>query len=412
MTKRATHQTTKVAAVQAFAVQNPPPSFGGTYFTLVKVTADDGTIGWGEAYGATFGPAVMTAAIEDLAAQFLVGHDPMHVESFWRRCYGRGFTQRPDVTLMAATSALEMACWDITGKRLGLPVHALLGGKVHESLRTYTYLYPEPGDRSDVYLDPELAAQRALQEVERGFTAVKFDPAGPYTVMGGHQPSLDRTELCVEFLAATRRAVGTRADLLFGTHGQFTPSGATRLAQRLEPHDPLWFEEPVPPDDVTGMATVARSTSIPIAAGERLTTRYEFARVLEQRAAGILQLNAGRCGGIAEGRKIASMAEAFGAQIAPHCYNGPVGLAANATIAAVSPNFLILETIRDCGGFHAELLEEPHDWRNGRLHLSDRPGLGVEVNETVLMAHLYTGSTLHLSMAPDSIDVADTFRRA
>ena len=400
----------RVEAVEAFAVENPPPAFGGTYFTLVKVTADDGTVGWGEAYGATFRPRVMTAAIEDLAHQFLIGHDPMHIESFWRRCYGRGFTQRPDVTVMAATSALEMACWDLTGKRLNQPVHALLGGRVHESLRTYTYLYPEPGDSTEVYLDPVLAADRALFEVDRGFTAVKFDPAGPYTAMGGHQPSLDRAELSAEFLERIRGAVGTRADLLFGTHGQFTPSGATRLARRLEPFDPLWFEEPVPPDDVEGMATVARSTSIPVAAGERLTTRYEFARVLERRAAGILQLNAGRCGGISEGRKIATMAEAFGAQIAPHCYNGPVGLAANAAIASVSPNFLILETIRDCGGFHAELLIEPHDWRDGRLYLSDRPGLGIEVDEAVVRANPYSGDGLHLSMAPNPIDVADTYQ--
>jgi galactonate dehydratase len=169
----------RVAEVEAFAVANPPPSFGGTYFTLVKVTADDGTVGWGEAYGATFRPRVMIAAIEDLADQFLIGHDPMHIESFWRRCYGRGFTQRPDVTVMAATSALEMACWDLTGKRLGQPVHALLGGRVHESLRTYTYLYPEPGDQTDVYLDPVLAAERALRRGRARVHGRQVRPGGP-----------------------------------------------------------------------------------------------------------------------------------------------------------------------------------------------------------------------------------------
>jgi L-alanine-DL-glutamate epimerase-like enolase superfamily enzyme len=397
----------KIAEVETFVVANPPPSFGGTYFVLVRLTTDDGIVGWGEAYAATFRPSVIAAAIEDLADQYLVGEDPFLIERFWRRAYGRGFTQRPDATLMACTSALEMACWDINGKALGRPVRDLLGGTVHESLRVYTYLYPEPGDQTDVYVDPDLAAERALFEVERGFTAVKFDPAGPYTAMGGHQPSMARLDVSERFVARIRDAVGDRADLLFGTHGQFTPTGAKRLARRLESFDPLWFEEPVPPDDIPGMAEVAQATSIPIATGERLTTRFEFARVLEQRAAGILQINVARCGGIAEGRKIASMAEAFGAQIAPHCYNGPIGLAANAAVAAVSPNFLILESIRESTDFHADLLVRPHRVEGGRLILSDEPGLGVEVDVDVARAHRYTGDQLHLSMADTPSDEVD-----
>lgn len=401
----------KVAEVETFVVANPPPSFGGAYFVFVKVVTDDATVGWGEAYSATFRPEVITAAIEDLARQYLVGEDPFRIERFWRRSYGRGFTQRPDVTLQAAMSALEMACFDIMGKSLGRPVTDLLGGRVHDSLRLYTYLYPEPGDPADVYSDPTLAARRALEEVERGFTAIKFDPAGPYTVMGGHQPSLERLELSERFVAEIRSAVGTRADVLFGTHGQFTPSGAIRLARRLERYDPLWFEEPVPPDDIPGLGLVARSTTIPVATGERLTTKYEFARVLEARAAGIVQLNVARCGGVLEAKKIAALAEAFGAQIAPHCYNGPIGFAANAAIAAVSPNFLVLESIREMGGFHAQLLVEPLEIRRGRLMVSDRPGLGVAIDEEVARAHPYTGDGLHLSMADDPIDIADPLTR-
>ena len=262
-------------------------------------------------------------------------------------------------------SALEIACWDIVGKAADQPVYELLGGRVHERLRTYTYLYPQPDDRADVYADADLAAVRAVEEVERGFTAVKFDPAGPYTAMGGHQPSLRRLDRCEAFVRTIRDAVGDRADLLFGTHGQFTHSGAIRLARRLEPYDPLWFEEPVPPDDVAGMALVAAQTTIPVATGERLTTAGEFARVLEARAASIIQCNVARAGGILEGKKIAALAETFGAQIAPHCYNGPVGLAANIQLATCSPNFLILESIQDAGGFHAGLLREPLAWDDG-----------------------------------------------
>ena len=156
-------------------------------------------------------------------------------------------------------------------------------------------------------------------------------------------PTSNRLELSERFVKRIREAVGTKADLLFGTHGQFTTSGAIRLARRLEPYDPLWFEEPVPPEMPEEMAKVARATSIPIATGERLTTKYEFARVLATGAANILQMNLGRVGGLLEAKKIAAMAEAHYAQIAPHLYCGPVVGAANIHLAASIPNFLILE---------------------------------------------------------------------
>ena len=398
----------KIASVETFVVGNPPPGFGGRYFLFVKLTTDDGITGLGEAYAATLRAPVMEAAIVDLADQLLIGEDPFHIERFWRRGYSRGFTQRPDPTLQGAMSGLEMACWDIIGKATGKPVYELLGGRVHDTLRAYTYLYPQPGDTTDVYLDPDLAAQRAAQYVDQGFTAVKFDPAGPYTAMGGHQPSLDRIDLSVRFVSQIRDAVGRRADLLFGTHGQFTSSGAIRLARRLEPFDPLWFEEPVPPDNVAEMARVAHQTSIPVAAGERLTTKAEFARVLEAGAASILQPNLGRAGGLLEGKKIASIAEAFGAQIAPHCYCGPVVGAANAHLAAASPNFLVLECIQDWGGFHADILVNRLRVEDGRMILPTDPGLGVELNEDVARAHPYVGDEPHLVMADDPIDRADT----
>jgi galactonate dehydratase len=397
----------KIVDVETFVVANPPPSFGGRYFTFVKLVTDDGIIGYGEAYAGSFHPEVVAAMLADVAERHLVGHDPRDIERFWRSAYGRGFSLRPDPSLVATMSALEIACWDIVGKAVGQPVYRLLGGQVHERLRTYTYLYPQPDDSSDVYQDPELAAERAAECVERGFTAVKFDPAGPYTVMGGHQPSLRRIELSVEFVRKIREAVGTSADLLFGTHGQFTASGAIRLATQLTPYDPLWFEEPVPPDDIAGMARVAAATSIPVATGERLTTKTEFARVLEAGAADILQPNLGRAGGILEGKKIAALAEAHNAQIAPHLYCGPIVGAANIQLATCSPNFLILEGIDDWGGFHAELLKTPIRWEDGYVIPPAAPGLGVELNEDVARAHPYTGDALHLDMTEKPFGVDD-----
>jgi 2-dehydro-3-deoxyphosphogalactonate aldolase len=392
--------------IAEFAVANPPPSTGGRYFTFVKLVTDDGVVGYGEAYASSFHPDVICAALVDVAERHLIGHDPFDIETFWRRAYGRGFTQRPDVTLQGVMSALEMACWDIVGKTLDQPVYRLLGGQVHERLRTYTYLYPEEGDETSVYRDPDLAVTRALEYLERGFTALKFDPAGPYTVLGGYQPSPERIELSVEFMRKLREAVGTRADLLFGTHGQFTASGAVRLASRLEEYDPLWFEEPVPPDDFDGLAWVAGATSIPVATGERLTSTVEFARALDA-GVRILQPNLGRAGGILEGKKIASLAQTHNAQIAPHLYCGPVVGAANIQVATCSPNFLILEGILDWGGFHAELLQQPFRWEDGYIIPPTAPGLGVELDEEFARSHAYDGNGLHLDVAQGPVGPGD-----
>ena len=403
----------RVANVETFVVGNPPPRHGGRYFLFVQLTTDDGIVGVGEAYVAPVGPHLGADLLGDGADRHLVGRSPFDVEAFWRRAYGSGYALRPDPTLCGVLSALEMACWDIIGKAAGRPVYDLLGGRVHEGLRSYTYLYPEGGDAYDpldgpnLYTDPDLAAEAAVRAVEMGFTAVKFDPAGPYSVYDGRQPSLERLDLSERYTRAIREAVGDRADLLFGTHGQFTPSGALRLARRLEAYDPLWFEEPVPPDDLEGMARVAAGTTIPVATGERLTTVSEFAAVLRAGAASILQPDLGRSGGILQGKKIASVGEVHQALLAPHCYCGPVVAAANIALATCSPNFLILESIDRWDGFHADLLQSPIRWEDGMVIPSTEPGLGVLLDVDVARAHPYEGNELHLTPENDPIPVRE-----
>lgn len=389
----------QLESIQTFVVANPPPSFGGRYFVFVKLRTRCGIEGIGEAYTATFGPKVVAAMAKDLFARVFQGEDPMQTETLWRRAYGEGFSLRPDISLMGVLSALEMACWDITGKALEQPVYKLLGGLVNPRLRSYTYLYPDPDEDASFYGDPDRSAARAARYVEEGFTAVKFDPVGGYSVFDPRQPTLERMDMSERFCARIREAVGDKADLLFGTHGQFTVSGAKRLARRLEPYNPLWFEEPTPPERPESMAEVARYTCIPVATGERLCTKYEFARVLETGAASILQPNLGRVGGILEAKKIAGMAEAHYAQIAPHLYCGPIVAAANIQLAACIPNFLILESIQQFGGFHAALLKKPLQWEGGYVIPSKEPGLGVELNEAVALAHPYDSTRLHLDMA-------------
>jgi galactonate dehydratase len=384
--------------IKTFVVGNPPPHYGGRYFVFVKLTTDGNVSGIGEAYCVPFDPHLVAKLIEDVFGRYMQGEDPHDIEKMWRRVYSAGFTQHPDLTLMGVLSALEMACWDIVGKEAGQPVYKLLGGRVHERLRTYTYIYARPGDKTDVYQDPDLSAERAAEYLAQGFTALKFDPVGPYTAFDGRQLSLPALELSERFARQLREAVGNRADLLFGTHGQMTAAGAIRLARRLEPYDPLWFEEPVPPDAPEEMARVARGTRIPIATGERLATKYDFARLLQAGSAAILQMNLGRVGGILEAKKITGMAEVYHVQIAPHLYCGPVVGAANIQLATCSPNFLILESIERWDGFHAEILRKPVRWSEGYVIPPTDPGLGVELNEEVALRHPYKGTALHLDM--------------
>ncbi|OUS05228.1 isomerase [Rhodobacterales bacterium 52_120_T64] len=395
----------KLDSIKTFVVGNPPPRFGGRYFIFVKIRTACGIEGIGEIYNATFAPDLCTLMAKDVFERHFAGSDPHNIETLWRRTYCAGFTQRPDVTVMGVLSGLEMACWDIIGKAADRPVYDLLGGKVNERLRSYTYIYPSDGDvypdpdTENVYNNADMAAEEALRLVNQGFTALKFDPAGPFTVFDGHQPGLNDLDLSELFCKRIREAVGDRADLLFGTHGQFTVSGAKRLARRIEAYDPLWLEEPTPPEMPEQMAEVARSTTVPIAAGERLCTKYEFSRVLQTGAASILQMNLGRVGGILEAKKIASMAETYYAQIAPHLYCGPIVAAANIQIGTCSPNFLILESIKTFGGIYSDLLNKPITWEDGYVTPPTAPGLGFEFNEEVAEAHPYTGDALHLEMS-------------
>jgi galactonate dehydratase len=390
----------KLSDIRTFVVGNPPPHYGGRYFVFVKLTTDGNVTGVGEAYCVPFEPHLVARMIEDVFGRYMRGEDPHDIERMWRRVYSAGYTQHPDLTSMGVLSALEMACWDIIGKEANQPVHKLLGGRVHERLRTYTYIYARPDDPVDVYRDPDLSAKRAAEYLKQGFTAIKFDPLGPtsYSAFDGRQLSLEALDLAERFVRRIREAVGSSADLLIGTHGQMTAAGAIRLARRLEPWDPLWLEEPVPPDAPEEMAKVARATCIPIATGERLTTKYDFARLLAAGSAAILQMNVGRVGGVLEAKKIAGMAEVHHVQIAPHVYCGPVVAAASIQLAACSPNFLIHEGIERWQGFHADLLVKPIVWQDGYVLPPDGPGLGIELNEAVMQQHPYTASRLHLEM--------------
>ncbi len=392
----------------------PPTGLGGSFWVLVKITTDNGIEGIGECYGIPVSGDIACRMVEDTFERFIAGEDPHNVETMFRRVYSAGFTQRPDVTMMGVFSGIEMAVWDILGKASGQPVYNLLGGKFHERIRTYTYIYPLKVDSSgmpaederDVYHDGDAAAEAALRYVEMGFTAIKQDPAGPYSFQGGRELSLHELSRSEYNVKRIREAVGDRADILFGTHGQMTTSSAIRLAKRLEKYDPLWFEEPCPPDQMDAIGKVAHATSIPIATGERLTTKMEFHQALKA-GVSILQPDIGRSGGIWETKKIAMIAELYNAQVAPHIYCGPIAHAAAAHVSFSSPSFLMLETIQT--DFHDAILKKPLTWEDGYLVAPTEPGLGIELNEEVVLEHPYTtGGRLHLEMCQVALSSANT----
>ena len=393
----------KLQDLEIIVTVPPAPGWGGQYWIFVKLTTACGIEGIGEVYASAVGPEAMRAVVEDVFARHLAGENPENVELMFRRVYSSGFTQRPDPTVMGAFSGMEMACWDILGKARERPVWALLGGKMNPKIRAYTYLYPLPHhDVTAFWTSPDMAAEAALDAVNRGYTAVKFDPAGPYTIHAGHQPAMFDISLSVAFCKAIREAVGDRADLLFGTHGQFNTSGAIRLGQAIEPYAPLWFEEPLPPDNPLEFAEVARAVGIPIAVGERLTTKAEFATLLRTGGAKILQPALGRAGGIWETKKLAGLAEVFNAELAPHLYAGPVEWAANIHLATSIPNLLMCETIET--PFHADLIGGALRVEDGYITPPEGVGLGITLNENLARAHPFTGTGLHLQMQEEPCD--------
>jgi 2-dehydro-3-deoxyphosphogalactonate aldolase len=393
----------KIVNLKTYVVD--PHGFGGRNWLFVKLKTDDGIEGIGEAFEIPFNPHVAARLIESTGERFVIDADPFKIESMWRKIYTSGYDGHPDMTKVAVISAFEIACWDIIGKATGQPVCNLLGGRYHEKIRTYTYMYPDPSKPRRGYMmgEPQEFGERAAYYLKEGFTAMKFDPVGLGTSQAPFQLSPRTLAQAEAITKSVREAVGDRCDIIIGTHGQMTTSSAIRLAKRLEKYDPLWFEEPVPPENKNEMARVAHATTIPIASGERLSTKYEFRELLEKQAANIVQTAVARVGGILEAKKIAAMAETYYAQIAPHVYSGPVEAMASIHVAACCPNFLITEGLEKWGGFYNEILAEPFQWEDGFIIPPNKPGLGIELKEEVMLKNVYQGTSPAIDLSYNSI---------
>ena len=377
----------KVMDIKTMVVENEPPYRGGRYLLFIQVETDEGITGLGERItGNTYSDRLgdlqsQISLINELAGQFVVGENPFNIERIWDRMYSaRHDFRHPSLQATPVLSGIEMALWDIVGKATNQPIYNLLGGMYHEKLRAYAYM-PEGGFREN----PERAGEIAVQLLEEGNTACKLDPFTPLWPIPRDIP-LWEIERAAKIFESIRDAVGNDMEVGIGTHGQLTTYSAIRVADILEPYHPFWFEEPVPLENVEEMARVAAHTSIPIATGERLVTKYEFSNLLEKQAAQIIQLDVGQCGGIMEAKKIASIAEAHYAVIAPHMACGPVAAAAAIQVDTCSPNFLIQEANQ--GPLHKTIFKEPLVFENGFITPPTGPGLGIEFDEDVIKGRI------------------------
>jgi galactonate dehydratase len=353
-------------------------------WVFVKVETDEGVHGVGEATLEGRALAV-EAGIQELSRN-LVGRDPSDIEDMWQAAYYRETFWVGGPIMLTAISAIEMALWDIVGKTLGVPVYKLLGGKCRSELRLYANGWYFGA------VTPDDFAQKAAETVKRGYTALKWDPFGS----ADKTLTLDQMRQAVANVAAVREAVGNNVDLLIEAHGRFNTYTAITVANRLEEYNPMFLEEPVPPENYDALAEVKRATRVPIATGERCYTTFGYRDLLSKSAAHIIQPDVMHAGGILETKKIAAMAGAHYIPVAPHNPNGPIAMAATMQLAAGIPNFLILEYLVDDVPWRDTVVSAPAKVENGYVKLSEAPGLGVDLVEPECEAHPYVPVDLSL----------------
>lgn len=364
-------------------------------WVFVKVTTDEpGLVGWGEATLEWKTQAVV-GAVGDLSP-LLVGQDPLRVAHLWQSMYRHPFF-KGGVVSMSALSGVDQALWDIRGKALGVPVWQLLGGNVRDRVRMYDHL--GGGDSSAVYgtADPDQFGVLAAASVSDGFSAVKI-LAVP---TGGALPTERELSYAQRCMAAVRNAVGDGVEVMVDLHGRTTPAGALAYGRRLAEYRPWFFEEPCQPEDISGMAEVARGLPFAVATGERLIGRTEFRMLLDARAAAVIQPDVCHVGGISEMVRIAALAEMGQVPIAPHNPLGPVATWANLQVDFATPNFLVQEIMRADVPWRAEVVDAVPEIVGGWVGLPQRPGLGVNVNEKAAARYPYQPETQVMAVLED-----------
>ena len=352
-----------------------------TNFVFVKVETDSGLHGWGEAT-LEYKELTIQAAIHDLES-YLIGKDPHNIEAFRHDCY-RDAYWRGGPVLMSALAGVEMALWDIKGKALGVPCYQLLGGKVRDAVPIYVNGWFSPAKTPDEF------AEKAKEVAAKRFLGCKWDPFGK----AWQQISKHDLNSAMECIAKVAEVVGEDVQLLIEGHGRFDIPTAVKIGRRLEEFDIFWFEEPIPPDDKEGMKQVKDRVRISIAAGERLYNRYEYRQFFELGCSDYIQPDISHAGGLFEMRMLGAEAEARHIGFCPHNPSGPVANAATLQLAACVPNFVMLEMMMTDVPYRAEICDEDLTIKAGKMVIPDRPGLGIDLNETELLKHPYIWTEL------------------
>lgn len=344
--------------------------------TVVEVRTDDGISGLGEVRMLNHTDALL-GYLTEAGPHHILGTDPFDIESLVHRMTRHDYARAGEIA-MSALATVEIACWDIIGKALGLPVYKLLGGAVRDRIKAYANGWYQ------VERTPEAFHAAARRVLDRGYRALKLDPFGD----GMFELDAEETATSLALVEAVRDAVGPDVELLIEMHGRFSPATAIRIAGLLTPLRPAWIEEPVPPENLKALAKVAAHTDIPIATGERMHTRYDYRELFELQAADIIQTDITHSGGLLEAKKLAGAAETHYLLMAPHNVGGPISTAANVHLAATTVNFKIQEHfndfadpyLKDCAPGLPEVVD-------GYFPLPDTPGLGVELNHDELARH-------------------------
>ncbi len=362
----------RITDVETFIVGNPWKNW-----LFIRLGTDEGIHGIAEATLNAFAKTV-EACIHELKSQF-IGLDPFQPELISRRMFRDVYSDGGQIHKNAVAS-VEIACWDIIGKSLNVPVYKLMGGQVNRRVRAYANGWYR-GPRT-----PESFHEKAKEVVRRGYTALKFDPFGSaYQVM-----DLNDESLSLDIVAAVRDAVGPKVDILVEGHCRFSASTALRIARKIEKYNPTWFEEPTPHHKIDAIVEVARHSPVPIAAGESLHTKYEFAELLKHDVIHILQPEPLNCGGLFATRQVCDMADAHYGVVAPHNAQGPVCSACCVQIAACAPNFFIQEFFDEFNvEWERRLVTNPIEVKDGYIEIPDRPGLGVDLNLDEVRRHPY-----------------------
>jgi len=366
----------KVTNVKAFVVD-----CYRTNWVFVKIYTDEGITGVGEGT-LEYKEKAFLGALEHIK-EYLVGKDPRQIETHWHMTY-RDAYWRGGPVLMSALSAVEMALWDILGKSLNTPVYQLLGGKYHEKVRIYVNGW-FAGAR-----EPEEFGEKAKIAVQKGITAMKWDPFGK-SYLQISNADLDKA---LRNIAAVREAVGDSVDLLIEGHGRFDVPTGIKIARELEQFKPMFFEEPTPPDNLEALKAVRDKSPVAISAGERLYSRWDYRKLFDLRAADYIQPDISHAGGISELKKIAAEAETRYIPFAPHNPSGPVANAATLQLAASCPNFCILEIMYQDVDWRKDVTNESLQYADGYMYIPDKPGLGIDINEEACLAHPYQPHTL------------------